>query len=237
MAPSNSAAVRTSFVIGPGVSWLWLIGTTWVRLIRPTVGFNPTMPLIAAGQVTDPSVSVPTAASTMPAATAAPLPDDDPHGVRSSACGLRTWPPALLHPEIEKSDRMLAHSLRLVLPRMTAPAWRNRATSGASRLVILVSNARLPAVVGRRPRVSILSLMRMGMPCSDPRGKRLASSARACASASGSMASTALICGLRAVMRAIAALVSASACWALTGVARRAVRRIMRIGRVLRPCG
>ena len=45
-----------------------LIGTTWVRLTSPTVGLNPTMPLTAAGQVIDPSVSVPMAAGASPAA-------------------------------------------------------------------------------------------------------------------------------------------------------------------------
>ncbi len=58
---SISAACRTVRVIGPAVSWLWLIGTIQVRLTSPTVGLNPTMPLIAAGQVIDPSVSVPIA--------------------------------------------------------------------------------------------------------------------------------------------------------------------------------
>ena len=78
MALSVSAASRTVRVIGPGVSWLWLIGITWVRDTSPTVGFSPTMPFTAAGQVTDPSVSVPMAMSTMPAATAAPEPDEEP---------------------------------------------------------------------------------------------------------------------------------------------------------------
>jgi len=42
-------------------------------------------PFTAAGQVTDPSVSVPIAAATSPAATAAALPEEEPHGSRSSA--------------------------------------------------------------------------------------------------------------------------------------------------------
>ncbi len=151
------------------MSWLWLIGTMWVRLTRPTVGFSPTMPLIAAGQVTDPSVSVPIARRTRPAATAAPLPLDDPHGLRSIAHGLWTWPPRALHPEIETFERMLAHSLRLVLPRITAPAERRRATRGASRLVTLLASARLPAVVGSAPAISILSLISTGWPASGPR--------------------------------------------------------------------
>src|SRR5207237_8384535 len=85
MAFMINAASRTVKVIGPGVSWLWLIGTTWVRLTKPTVGLKPTMPLIAAGQVIEPSVSVPIAAGTMPAETAAPLPEEEPQGLRLRA--------------------------------------------------------------------------------------------------------------------------------------------------------
>ena len=116
------------------------------RLTSPTVGLRPTTPLIAAGQVTDPSVSVPIAASTSPAATAAALPDEEPHGSRSNAYGFRVCPPTALQPEIDASDRMFAHSDRLVLLRITAPAARSRCTSGASRCVTLSSSAILPAV-------------------------------------------------------------------------------------------
>src|SRR3954447_14808201 len=151
MTVRSSAASRTLAVIGPAVSWLWLIGTMWVRLTSPTVGFNPTIPLIAAGQVTEPSVSVPIASRTSPAATAAPLPLELPHGLRSIAHGLCVCPPSALHPEIELFDRMFAHSLRLVLPTITAPAARIRATNGASRPVTLFASARLPAVVGSGP--------------------------------------------------------------------------------------
>src|SRR5688572_4078265 len=111
----TKAASRTDRVMGPGVSWLWLIGTTWVRLTRPTVGLKPTMPLTDAGQVIEPSVSVPIAAGTIPAATAAPLPELEPQGLRSSAWGLRTWPPTALQPEMESLERILAHSERLAL--------------------------------------------------------------------------------------------------------------------------
>ena len=84
--------IATSFTlrpIGPGVSWLWLIGTTKVRLTSPTVGLKPTMPLIAAGQVIEPSVSVPIANALNPAARAAPLPEDEPPAERFRAYGLR----------------------------------------------------------------------------------------------------------------------------------------------------
>ena len=72
-------------VIGPAVSCVDEIGTMWVRDTRPTVGLSPTSPAIEAGQVTDPSVSVPIAAGANEAATAAPLPDDEPQAERSSA--------------------------------------------------------------------------------------------------------------------------------------------------------
>ncbi len=49
------------------------------------MGLIPTQPLNAAGQVIDPSVSVPTAYDVMPAATAAPLPELDPPAERFRA--------------------------------------------------------------------------------------------------------------------------------------------------------
>src|SRR3546814_17330850 len=97
------------------------------------VGFIPTMPFTAAGQVIEPSVSVPIAAGTMPAATATALPELEPQGLRSSACGLRVWPPIALQPEIELDERKLAHSLRFVLPTITAPAARRFATKELGR--------------------------------------------------------------------------------------------------------
>ena len=85
MAENIVATSRTLFAIGPGVSWLWLIGTTWVRLTSPIVGFSPTSPLSDDGHTIEPSVSVPTAAAAKLAATAAPDPLDDPQAVRSNA--------------------------------------------------------------------------------------------------------------------------------------------------------
>ena len=74
---------------------------------------------------------------------------------------------------------MFAHSERFALPTITAPAARSRATSGASRPVTLFASARLPAVVGSGPMVSILSLISTGMPNKGPRARRIRSSARA----------------------------------------------------------
>ena len=72
-----------------------------------------------------PSCPMPTVARL--AATLAPVPPDDPPGVRSGAYGLRVIP---------KSDPYVSpppHSPSVLLPRMIAPAWRSFATANASR--------------------------------------------------------------------------------------------------------
>ena len=83
-AVSRIAASSTLRAIGPGVSWLCEIGTTWVREMRPRVGYNPASAAIAEGQTTEPSVSVPTPAAASEAAIAVPVPDEEPQGLRSS---------------------------------------------------------------------------------------------------------------------------------------------------------
>src|SRR5262245_24586466 len=113
------AASRTLRVIGPAVSWLWEIGMIPVRLIRPTVGLTPTIPQTVEGDTMEPSVSVPIAAAQRFAATATPEPALDPEGLRSSAYGFLVSPPRPLQPLVERSPRKLAHSLKLVLPRIT----------------------------------------------------------------------------------------------------------------------
>src|SRR4029453_15749076 len=132
MAVRRAAAWATVLVIGPAVSWECEIGTMPCCGISPTVGFRPTMPFSAAGQTIEPFVSVPMARSASPAATAAPDPLDEPPAERLRAYGLRVRPPYALQPEEDAERRKLAHSLRLVLPRITQPASRSRRTSGAS---------------------------------------------------------------------------------------------------------
>src|SRR3954468_17035204 len=117
---SSAAASVTVRAIGPAVSWLCAIGTTPVRLMSPSVGLMPTSPLAADGHTIDPSVSVPTPMVARFAAIAAAVPELDPHGLRSRAYGFFTCPPRPLHPLDECVERKLAHSLRFVLPRMTA---------------------------------------------------------------------------------------------------------------------
>src|SRR5712691_4704123 len=101
-----------------------------VRLTRPSVGLTPTSAVLLAGDTIDPSVSVPIAAAVRFAATAAPDPELDPDGLRSSTYGFFVWPPRPLQPLVERDERKLAHSLRLVLPRITTPAWRRRPKIG-----------------------------------------------------------------------------------------------------------
>src|SRR5271163_3297535 len=131
-----------------------------VRLISPTVGLSPASPFADDGQTIDPSVSVPTPATQKLAETAAPVPELDPQGLRSSAYGLRVSPPRPLHPLVEWLERMLAHSLRLVLPRITAPDSRSFCATNESRVGFEPSKANEPAVVCIPSAVSILSLIR-----------------------------------------------------------------------------
>src|SRR3990167_7448195 len=158
MAFINMAAPRTDLVIGPAVSWLGEMGTMPSCGITPTVGLKPTRPLTLEGQMIEPLVSVPTPPAAREAAMAAPVPELEPQGLRSSMWGLRTCPPTEDQPLIEKFERKLAHWLRLVLPRITAPCARRPATRGLSRPVMLSFRAVEPAVVGIGSRVSILSL-------------------------------------------------------------------------------
>ena len=82
---SSAAASATVRAIGPAVSCVAEMGMIPERLARPTVGLIPTMPHMLDGQTIDPSVSVPIAAAHRFADAAAPDPELDPHGLRSSA--------------------------------------------------------------------------------------------------------------------------------------------------------
>ena len=152
----------------------------------------PTMPFIAAGQMIEPSVSVPTATVASPAATATAEPALEPQGLRSSTYGFFVCPPRPLQPLLAWLERKLAHSLRLVLPRISAPALRSRSTRPASRAAGASISASEPAVVSMWSPVSILSLSSTGMPYNGPRDVvRFASSAPASSSASGLVSITA----------------------------------------------
>src|SRR5437763_3339230 len=157
MADSIAAASATVRACGPTVSCVCEMGTTPWRLVRPTVGLMPTRPDADDGLMIEPSVSVPSAAMHRLAATLTPEPELEPPGVRSRTYGLRVWRPRPLQPLDERRERKLAHSLRLVLPRMTPPAARSFAATVASRGGRDPTRASEPAVVSMRSAVSTLS--------------------------------------------------------------------------------
>src|SRR5580765_7026111 len=123
----------------------------------------PTRPLECDGATIEPSDSVPIAAAARLPATAAPEPELEPEGLRSSAYGFFVWPPRPLQPLVECVDRKLAHSLKFVFPSITAPAVRRRPTRNASRRGVTPASASDPAVVIILSAVAMLSLISTGI--------------------------------------------------------------------------
>ena len=110
----------------------------------------------------------------------------------------------MLQPLLDWGERMLAHSERLALPRITAPAARSPATRNASPDSAL-ARAGEPAVAGC-PATAMLSLISTGMPASGPRAApraRASSLATACAGASGLTEITACSSGLNRSIRSV----------------------------------
>src|SRR5271167_4398455 len=105
-----------------------------------------------AGRMVEPITWVPSAALTMPAATAAAEPDDEPPGVCAVFHGLHVP---------RGSDA--ANSVVTVLPTITAPASRSARTLAASFCERQPANSGEPISVGISS-VSIMSLMPTGMP-------------------------------------------------------------------------
>jgi hypothetical protein len=165
---------------GPAASIDQLSGNTPARETRPHVGRTPTTPHHAAGLRTEPPVSSPSVNAHSAAAVAIPEPDDEPPGSCSTFHGLHGWP--------KGNSRVppRANSVRLSLPKSTAPAARRRATTVASAAAGAAFGTREPIVVGR-PLTSNWSFTAKGTPCSGPHGWpaiRAASACRAAASAS-----------------------------------------------------
>src|SRR6185503_11285888 len=131
----------------------------------------------AAGRMVEPLVWLPIASGTMPAATAAAEPDDEPPGVWAALWGLRVLP-----------GLYVAHSVVTVLPMITAPAARSSSTAFASCAGVRPACSTVPSSVGMS-QVSKMSLMPIGKPCSGPIGRpsaRSRSRARAWPSACAS---------------------------------------------------
>src|SRR2546421_2718311 len=148
------------------------MGTTPARLTRPTVGLIPTTPLLLAGQTMLPSGSVPIETAVKFADGAAPDPELEPHGFRLIPYGLFHCPPRPDQPLVDVVERKLAHSLRVVFPRMTAPAARSRAATVESWAGGAPTSPSEPAADCIPSWVSMLSLRRTGIPCSGPRAPR-----------------------------------------------------------------
>src|SRR5258708_5249671 len=147
---ATSVTVRP---MGPAVSWLWAMGIMPSCDIRPTVGFRPTIRLLEAGQVIEPSVSVPRAAAHILVAAATVEPEVEREAVQFKTYGFGVKPPRPLHPfrQVQEdgqgaNPRKFAHSERLALPRIIAPAARKQLVRGASAGTRLPSNAKDPAV-------------------------------------------------------------------------------------------
>lgn len=111
--------------------------------MSPRPGFRPTRPQLAAGMRIEPPPSLAPAHGTMPAATAAAAPPEDPPGLRCRSHGLRVGPHA------SGSVMPFApNSGVFVFPKMTSPASIQRCTTVACSVAGSDMKAREPAEVG-----------------------------------------------------------------------------------------
>src|SRR5438445_12045833 len=116
------------------------------------------MPQYDAGRIVEAPVWLARASGTMPAATAAAEPLDEPPGEYAGSCGLRVLPEA---PH--------ANSVVTVLPMIRAPAPRSRAITAASRDGVRPACSGEPFSVGMSA-VSMMSFTPIGTPWSGPIG-------------------------------------------------------------------
>ena len=147
---------------------------------RPLPGLSPTSPQHAAGMRIEPMPSLPCATATMPEATAAAEPPDDPPGVRLRFHGLRVTP------NLESVAPKTHSSGTRVKPTTTAPAARSLRTTSWSTGCGVGSLAVDPQRIGS-PSTGTLSLTAIGNPA---RG-RPALSGRASTSCASRIAATA----------------------------------------------
>ena len=125
--PNPSSTAATSAPRGPTGSPAAASGYTPRAGTRPQVVFRPTTPQQAAGIRTEPPVSVPSATSASPTATATADPLEEPPGRRRGSSGFTGVPDHRFHPPADQHS-----SVRLVLPTILAPDRRAAATTGAS---------------------------------------------------------------------------------------------------------
>ena len=104
----------------------------------------PNTPVKAEGMRIEPAPSVPMCRWPRLSSAAQAAPPDEPPGVRSSFHGLRVMPVSG-----EWQAPIQPNSGSVVLPRMTAPASRSRATAGASSFIGGVRRGEGPAARGK----------------------------------------------------------------------------------------
>ncbi len=170
----------------PTWSRVQLMGITSPVEIRPCVGLWPKMPVKDEGIRTEPRVSLPSAAAHRPADTAAADPPEEPPALEPCFHGLWVRPNQGLSVRAPN-----APSCMLTSPRITAPAARSWATTGASSSAMRSRKAPMPACQGR-PATAMLAFTAMGAPSimesAAPRAHRSALSWAACSAAATSWA-------------------------------------------------
>ena len=179
----DERAISTERAIGPIRSSVQLSNMVPWSEIRPKVTLSPTSPLKAEGMRTEPPVSLPMPAGARRAATATPVPLEEPPGVRwvLRSHGFQGAPISGLVPQPPK-----ANSTMCVLPSGTMPAASSRSTVAEVSVATRCASICEPPVP-MRPLMSQRSLMAIGRPCRAGSGRpalRAASAASASARAS-----------------------------------------------------
>ena len=159
----------------------------------------PNTPVKAEGMRIEPAPSVPMCRWPRLSNAAQAAPPDEPPGVRSSFHGLRVMPVSG-----EWQAPIQPNSGSVVLPRMTAPASRSRATAGASSFIGVSGVVRDPRRDGN-PLSQTLSFTVAPMPSARPIGsplcQRASDSFAALSAPSRSMMMKALSAGSNFSMR------------------------------------
>ena len=203
--PAGPRRRPTVRAIGPAVSWLCAIGTMPLRLTQPERRLDADEAVVVRRRH-DRAVGL-GADRRRPRGSRRSrrrIPSSSRTGCDRARTDSSSGRRGRSSRSVECVERKFAHSLRFVLPRMTAPASRSRATTNASFGGLTPASASEPAVVIMRSAVAMLSLSRTGMPCSGPRTRpllRSASRRSAIASASGLISMTLCSAGPGAIDR------------------------------------
>ena len=150
--------------------------------VRPRVGFMPNTPQHEAGTRIEPPPSVACAAGTMPAATAAAEPPDEPPAPRSGCHGFRVWPNRR---DSERGGEAELGRVRLAEghePR--APEARRRSRSRAAGTKSAKSREPWVSAHARHRGVQVLQQERHAARAARPAGPPRSRAARARASGS-----------------------------------------------------